>query len=156
MKLGLVEQKLTDRIGMVADEGQIDFTRFRLVGTRDYLAPEEKCVEVNGDGLTLSANDGRADLLFGAEVRRFADVVESANEDKSQYRMSIASLRHHRENGIDLSWIDDWFFRRSGSAMSATGRILFLGRRRARSRVGAIGHLACTFSGDCKRHRELA
>jgi hypothetical protein len=128
LKAGLVEQRLTDRIGMVSDEAQIDFTRFRLAGSRDYLAPEEKCVEIENDGLTLAAQDGKADLLFGAEVRRFADMVEPIGEDKSLFRMSVASLRRARESGIDLYWLDDWFLRRAGEPLPATARILFVGR----------------------------
>ncbi|MFL5329836.1 MAG: helicase-associated domain-containing protein [Gemmataceae bacterium] len=129
LKQGLVEFKLTDRIGLVSSESQLNLSRFRLVGTRDYLAPEERCIEVDDDGLTLIANDGRADLLFGAEVRRFSVPIESAMaDDRSQYRMSLESLRRARQGGVDLAWLDEWFSRRSGSPLPPTARLLFLGR----------------------------
>jgi hypothetical protein len=129
VKQGLVEFKLTDRIGLVASESELNLSRFRLVGTRDYLAPEERCVEVDDDGLTLIANDGRADLLFGAEVRRFSEPIDSTlADDRSQYRMSLESLRRARQGGLDLAWLDEWFSRRSGSPLPPTARLLFLGR----------------------------
>jgi hypothetical protein len=127
LKQGLIEQALTERIGLVTSESQIDYSRFRLVGTRDYLASEERCVEVDDDGLTLIVQDGKADLLLSAEVRRFANAIEPLSDDRSQYQMSIESLQKARKSGIELKWLDDWFFRRTGFAIPASAKLLFLG-----------------------------
>lgn len=128
LKSGLIEQKLTDRIGVVADESALDYSRFRLVGSRDYLAPEECCVEVEGDGLTLQVSDGKADLLLAAELRRFCDPLEASVSERSRHRISVASLQRAKETGIDLKWLEDWFQRRSGFNVPPTARLLFQGR----------------------------
>lgn len=133
VKQGLVEQALTDRIGMVSSESQIDYGRFRLVGTRDYMAPEERCVDVGDDGLNLTVQDGKADLLLTAEIRKFADPADSNADDRSLYRMSIESLKRARENGVELRWMDEWFIRRTGSGLPSTAKLLFL--------AGSIGPL---------------
>lgn len=138
LKLGLIENALTDRIGMVSSEKQLDYSRFRLVGTRDYLAPEERCVDVAEDGLTLSVHDGKADLLLTAEVRRFADSIDPVADDRSTYRMSIESLQRARANGVELRWMDEWFFRRTSSGVPATAKLLFLGEADGKTQLTAI------------------
>lgn len=45
---------ITDRLAVVASEKDIDYRHFRLTGTRDYLLPPERCVDVEADGVTLS------------------------------------------------------------------------------------------------------
>src|SRR4029079_11777798 len=72
LRRGLVERKVTDQIGLIASEDRINYGQFRLVGTRDYLAPDELCAEVEEDGLTLAVNERRSDLRLDSEVRRFA------------------------------------------------------------------------------------
>jgi len=141
LKLGLIENALTDRIGMVSSEKQLDYSRFRLVGTRDYLAPEERCVDVAEDGLTLSVHDGKADLLLTAEVRRFADSIDPVADDRSTYRMSIESLQRARANGVELRWMDEWFFRRTSSGVPATAKLLFLGEAVGKTQLTAISIL---------------
>jgi len=126
-KQGLVDQAVTDRIGLVASDSAIDYTRFRLVGSRDYLAADEPCVQVGDDGLTLTVHDGRADLLLGSEVRRLAQSGEPADNDRTVYRLSRESLKRARESGVDVRWLEEWFRRRTGSAMPPTARLLFLG-----------------------------
>ena len=58
-----------------AHESGIDYRQFRLNGTRDYLAPEEVCVSVEEDGLTLTVNEHKSDLLLESELARFAEVA---------------------------------------------------------------------------------
>lgn len=133
LRLGLVDQRVTDRIGLVATEDRLDYSRFRLVGSRDYQAPEERCVDVDDDGLTLLVQDGKADLLLSAEARRFADAIEPAADERTRYRASIESLQRARGIGVDLRWLEEWFLRRTGSYPPPTLRLLFLG-----SAVGAL------------------
>src|SRR5262249_42180896 len=56
--------RLTERLGLVAHEDAIDFKHFRLTGTRDYTLPPEKCVAVEPDGVTLTIDLSRSDLLL--------------------------------------------------------------------------------------------
>jgi hypothetical protein len=129
VKEGLVEQRLTERIGVVQNETVVDYSRFRLAGSRDYLSPEERCVETESDGLTLLVSDGKADLLLAAELRRFADPVEPASiDERSRQRISVASLQRAKDSGIDLRWLEDWFQRRSGFGLPATAKLLFQGK----------------------------
>jgi hypothetical protein len=128
LKEGLVELKLTDRIGVVPSEASLDYSRFRLVGSRDYLSAEERCVEAEADGLTLLVSDGKADLLLAAELRRFADPVDLGIDERSRHRLSIASLQRARDGGIDLRWLEDWFQRRSGFSVPPTAKLLFQGK----------------------------
>src|SRR5262249_7621277 len=50
--LGLLAEKLTDRIGL-AENGEIDYRQFRLVGNRDYEARPQQCAHFEPDGVTL-------------------------------------------------------------------------------------------------------
>ena len=44
-----------------------------MAGSRDYRRPPEACVEVEPDGVTLTLDLARSDLLVDAELIRFAD-----------------------------------------------------------------------------------
>lgn len=127
LKLGLVEMKLTDRIGLVSDEGQIDYGHFRLVGSRDYLAPEECCVEVAADGLGFAVNEYRSDLLLESEIRRFAEPDPTPGDERPHFRMTRATLQATRARGLDGRQLNDWFVRRAGEPLSATARLLLAG-----------------------------
>src|SRR5262249_22898511 len=82
---------------IVPSEDQIEFRHFRLAGTRDYTLPAERCVTVEPDGVTLSIDLVRSDLMLETELPRFADVVErSGNNNKRQYRLTPASLARAR------------------------------------------------------------
>jgi hypothetical protein len=126
-KQGLVDQAVTERIGLVASDSTIDYTRFRLVGTRDYLAADEPCVQIGDDGLMLTVHEGRADLLLGSEIRRISPPGEPADNDRTVYRLNRESLKRARELGVDVRWLEEWFRRRTGAAVPATIRLLFLG-----------------------------
>lgn len=138
IKQGLVDQAITDRIGLVPSDDRIDWSRFRLAGTRDYQAPDERCVEVLPDGLTLSVQDGKADLMLGAELRRIAKPLDIVSDERSQYRMSLESLRAARASGTDLRWLDDWFLRRSGLPVPAAAHLLFQGEDAGQNSVSRL------------------
>jgi hypothetical protein len=125
--LGLVERRVTDRIGLIPTEDRIDYGQFRFVGTRDYLAPEEQCVEINGDGLTIIVNANRSDLLLDSEVRRFAEPMQRTSDDRPQYRMTPQTLREARGRGVDETYLDDWFARRGGRPLPSAARLLLTG-----------------------------
>jgi hypothetical protein len=128
LRQGLVERRATDRIGVIASEDRIDYGQFRFVGTRDYLAPEESCVSVEPDELTLSVNENRSDLLLDSEVRRFAEPLSVAGPDeRPRYRMTPETLQVGRRQGVDARFLDNWFRRRTGDGLPAAARMLLTG-----------------------------
>lgn len=128
LQQGVIEQKVSDRIGLISSEDRIDYAQFRLVGTRDYLAVDERCVEVNGDGLTVTINEHKSDLLLTSELRRFAEPLPAGGTDeRPRYRMTPASLMAARSQGWDAKALNAWFLRRSGDELSATARLLLSG-----------------------------
>jgi hypothetical protein len=128
IRQGLVERRVTDRIGLIASEEKISYGQFRLVGTRDYLAPEERCADVEDDGLTLAVNDNRSDLLLDSEVRRFAEPVPAFGlDERPRYRMSPETLRTAREQGVEVRGLDGWFRRRTGGPLPPAARLLLTG-----------------------------
>src|SRR5205807_770966 len=72
---GVPAVRLTERLAVVANEKDIDYRHFRLTGTRDYLQPPERCVDIEADGVTLSVDLARSDLLLESELLRFAEPV---------------------------------------------------------------------------------
>src|SRR6185312_15767660 len=112
--------RITDRLLLVEDEGSIPFSRFRMAGSRDYRRPAEACVDVEYDGVTLSLDLGRSDLLVDAELVRFAD------ERVSQPRPDVSpgSLARAAENGLTVSQMSRWFQQRTGGEMPSAIRLL--------------------------------
>jgi hypothetical protein len=125
--LGLVERRITDRIGLIPTEDRIDYGQFRFVGSRDFLAPEELCVEIDGDGLTIVVNANRSDLLLDSEVRRFAEPLSRTADDRPRYQMTPERLRDARGHGVDEIYLDDWFARRAGRPLPPAARLLLTG-----------------------------
>jgi hypothetical protein len=139
LQQGAVEQKVSDRIGLIASEDRIDYAQFRLVGTRDYLAVDEKCVDVNGDGLTVTVNEHKSDLLLTSELRRFAEPLpESGTDERPRYRMTPTSLLAARGQGWDAKTLNAWFLRRSGDQLSPTAKLLLSGDEAPPSRLERV------------------
>jgi hypothetical protein len=120
---GLIEHRLTDRIGLIGNEGSIDYQQFRLVGTRDYLAADERCIDVSPAGLELVVNEHKSDLLLESELRRFAERGDD-QDDRLRYHLTVDSLRSARRFGLDEQGLDAWFRRRAGQALPPTARLL--------------------------------
>ncbi len=127
VRQGLIEHKVSDRVGLIASEAGIDYRQFRLAGTRDYLAPEEVCVAVGDDGLTLTVNEHKSDLLLESELARFADPASGPADERTRYRMTPASLRRAKARGLDASGLDDWFVRRTGEPLPPAAKLLLDG-----------------------------
>jgi hypothetical protein len=135
---GLPAVRLSDRLAVVARESDVNFQMFRLTGTRDYGLPPEKCVEVEPDGVTLTVDLARSDLLLESEVLRFAEAVpapasgygrpgaESAN-GRRQYRLTPASLTAGRAAGLSVNYLESWFVQRAGQALSPAAHLLLVG-----------------------------
>lgn len=123
---GLPAQRLSDRLAVVLDEASIDFRHFRLAATRDYGLPPERCVEVEDDGVTLSIDLAKSDLLLDTELGRFAEALPSLN-GKRQYRLTPASLARGRESGVGIRNLEDWFVSRTGRVLPPAARLLLMG-----------------------------
>ncbi len=127
--------RISDRLLLVEDESAIPFTRFRMVGARDYRRPPETCVDVDGDGVTLSLDLGRSDLLVDAELSKFADEIPTprrANHDpgaapvspRRWFEVSPKSLARASENGMTIAQMARWFEQRTGEEVPAAVRLL--------------------------------
>jgi XPB/Ssl2-like helicase family protein len=125
---GLPGMRLSERLAVVPNEGRIDYRHFRLIGTRDYSLPPDQCVEVEADGVTLTIDQARSDLLLETELCRFAELLERPGPNgRRQYRMTPASMAVARERGLGLRVLEDWFGQRTGRPISPAARLLLIG-----------------------------
>jgi hypothetical protein len=120
---GLVDVRLTDRLGLVRDENALDYRHFRLTGTRDYGDRPEKCLTVGDDGLTLTVDAGRADLLLETELAQLTEPLEQSAEHRS-YRLTREALLRAGDEGQSLANIEDWLMQRAGQLLSPAARLL--------------------------------
>jgi hypothetical protein len=122
---GLPATRLSERLAVVASESAVDFRHFRLSGTRDYALPPEKCVDVDSDGVTLTIDPERSDLLVETELRRFAELLsQPGNNGKRQYRITSASLTVGQDGGLGIHSLEEWFQQRTGRSLSPAVRLL--------------------------------
>jgi hypothetical protein len=122
---GLPAVRIADTLAVVASEEAIDFRHFRLTGTRDYALPPEKCVSIEDDGVTLSVDLARSDLLLETEVPRFAEPLGGTTANgRRQYRLTPESLSDARSAGMTLPALETWFFQRSGQQLPAAAKLL--------------------------------
>ncbi len=125
---GVPAVRLTDRLALVANDDDIDFKHFRLTGTRDYGLPPEKCVTVEPDGVTLTIDLARSDLLLETELPRFAVPLERpGGNGRRQYRLTPASLAAARDGGLSVPQLEAWFAQRTGGPLSPAARLLLGG-----------------------------
>jgi len=125
---GLPAMRLTDRLAAVARESLLDYKHFRLTGTRDYCLPPEKCVDVEGDGVTLSVDPARSDLMLETEIQRFAEpAATSGAAPRRIYRMTPASLHAAKKAGVHLDDLALWFQQRTGLPLSPAAKMLLTG-----------------------------
>jgi hypothetical protein len=125
---GLPAVKLSERLAVVANDQAIDYRHFRLMATRDYALPPEKCVEVDSDGVTLGIDLAKSDLLIETEVRRFAESLDRPGSNgRRYYRVTPASLGQGRDGGLSLQTLETWFQQRSGLPLPAAAKLIFTG-----------------------------
>jgi hypothetical protein len=129
---GLAGIRLSDRLLLVANESAIDFRHFRLTGTRDYSLQPEKCVELDADGVTLSIDLSRSDLLLETELHRFAEPIDVPTVNgRRRYRLTPHSLSRGRDSGLSQRDLQEWFLQRSGRPFSPAGLLLLNGTQLA-------------------------
>ncbi len=122
---GVPAIRLSDRLAVAASEESIEFRHFRLTGTRDYALQPEKCVQIEADGVTLSVDLARSDLLLETELPRFAELIDgSPVSGRRQYRLTPASLSAARSTGMTLTALEIWFHQRAGQPLPPAARLL--------------------------------
>jgi hypothetical protein len=131
---GLRAIRLTDRLAIVSGGDAIDYTHFRLTGTRDYTLPPERCVDVDADGVTLSVDLSRSDLLLETELQRFAEPIAPLPESngldakgRRLYRVTPGSIASARQQGVMLPYLQTWFAQRTGLPITAAALLLMTG-----------------------------
>jgi hypothetical protein len=129
---GLPAVRLTERLALVVDEEGIDYRHFRLTGTRDYSLPPDQCVTVEPDGVRLTVDPARSDLLLETELPRFAEqVLGSQMSTRRQYRLTPTTLAAASAGGMTLQALEEWFLQRTGQALPPAARLLFTGAESA-------------------------
>lgn len=134
LRRGLIDVKLTDRLGLVRDEERLDYRQIRLLARRDFLDPPERCIRVSEDGLELHVDAARSDLLLEVELRRFAEPVESA-AGGPHYRFARPLLRQALAQGWTIGDLDRWLMQRAGQPLSPAARLLALPEESASLRL---------------------
>jgi hypothetical protein len=124
--LGLVAEKLTDRIGL-AENGEIDYRQFRLIGNRDYEARPQQCARFESDGVTLVVDGAQSDLLLEAELKRLAQPIPNGEVGERRYLFTPASLRAAQAQGMSLASLEQWCLERSGELLPSAIRLLCAG-----------------------------
>lgn len=121
--------RITDRLAAVPNESAIDYRSFRLTATRDYSVPPGQCVTVGDDGITLAVDPARSDLLLETELTRFAESRNGhAPHGPGRYEVTPRSLALARERGLGETYLEEWFVRRTGTALPPAIRLLWHGR----------------------------
>jgi hypothetical protein len=121
---GLVTQKVADRIGLA--NGDVDYRHFRLMGNRDYEARPQRCVSFAPDGVTFTVDVAAADLLLEAELARLAEPILGEGPER-RYRITPATARAVRDQGLTLAELDQWSTSRAGGPLAASARLLLAG-----------------------------
>jgi hypothetical protein len=129
---------VAERFLLVDDERTIPFDRFRLTGARDYRRPPEVCATVESDGISLTLDPARSDLLVDAELGRFADELpwpltvpalgSSSAPAPRRFVITAASLHRAISRGIHSPQLAEWFQRRTGGAIPPAVRLLLAPR----------------------------
>ena len=134
---------VAERFLLVEDEKSVPFDRLRLTSSRDYRRPPEICAAVEPDGVTLSLDPTRSDLLVEAELARFAELLpplytqreHGAGPERRQFVVTPASLRRGMARGMGASQLGEWYSRRTGGEIPPAVRLLLAAKT---SRVPAL------------------
>lgn len=124
---GLPGVRISERLALVASESGVDFRHFRLTATRDYGLSLEKCVDVEPDGVTLTVDVARSDLLLETELTRFAELLPSSANGRRQYRLTAPTLDAAQKGGVGIQTLEEWFLQRTGQPLTPAARLLLMG-----------------------------
>jgi hypothetical protein len=136
---GLNAVVLNEHLALVENEACLDYRQFRLIGARDYTLPPDRCVSVGADGVSLSVDVARADLLLETELRRFADPGPGPSADgRRLYLLTPTSLNKARADGLSSRHLEEWFARRTGQPLPPAVRLLLEGPSLPPSRLARL------------------
>jgi hypothetical protein len=124
---GLPASRIAEALAVVASEEAIDFRNFRLTGTRDYGLPPERCVTAEADGVSLTVDVARSDLVLETELPRFAERLDGGGAGQRLYRLTPTSLTAARNSGVTATSLESWFQQRTGQPLPAAARLLLTG-----------------------------
>jgi hypothetical protein len=129
---GLVGDQLSDRILLVGGERELDLSMLRITASRDYRLDPETCVGVSDDGVVLTVDMEKSDLLLDAELRRFAEPMSLSPSGAPRFRIDRAALARGFALGVDESALSDWFRQRAGREPPASVIMLARGLKPSR------------------------
>lgn len=125
---GLAGEAISDRLLLVPNEENLELQHFRLLAARDYSLPPGQCVLVEEDGVSLSVDLPKADLLLDAEIERFAErVAANGMPQEKVYRVTPASLQRGISLGLSPRLLEEWFQQRTGQPMPPAVRLFLPG-----------------------------
>lgn len=124
---GLISVKLTDRIGLSAAEGEIEYRHFRLIGNRDYESRPQKCITFDADGVSFTVDTAQSDLILEAELDRLVESLPATATGQRRFILTPASLKRAQNQGVTIGELDQWALDRSGESLSSAARLLFVG-----------------------------
>ena len=124
------------RFLLVEDERTVPFDRLRMSSARDYRRPPEVCVTVERDGITLTLDPARADLLVDAELAQFADPAALPERNTGavagpaarRFAISVGSLRRGISRGMSPPRLNEWFERRTGGEIPPSVQLLLMAK----------------------------
>jgi hypothetical protein len=123
---------VAERYLLVENGQKIPTDKIRTSGSRDYRHPPEQCVSIEADGVTLTLDSTRSDLLIDAELARIADELPASQFPRGagsaplarRYVVTADSISRAAALGISPALIADWFLRRTGMAPSPAVKLL--------------------------------
>lgn len=127
-----------DRFILVEAPQDVPTSRISTTASRDYRLPPERCVTVEGDGVTLTLDPSRSDLLVEAELARFAD-EEPANPSsrgaaRRRFTVTSETLGRAAEAGLTPGLLAGWFVRRTGESPTPAVRLMMRSSADAKER----------------------
>jgi hypothetical protein len=120
---GIVGVRITDRIALCPDGNDPDFKSLRLIGNRDYDTKPTQCVNVGDDGVTLTVDARLSDLLLEAEIGRLAEPIHDEYSPGRRFQITPRSLHRALQTGWKMEDVNRWFVDRTGSPLTATGKL---------------------------------
>ena len=125
---GLPAIRLSDTCLLVPREEDLDFRHFRLLGSRDYSQPPGVCIDVAEDGVTLTVDEARADLLLLSELENYAERLPDVPQTgQRRFRLAPARLQPLGGSASSVRQLEEWFQQRTGQPLTPSVRLLLGG-----------------------------
>lgn len=125
---------VADLFLLIENPQQLPKEKIRTTSSRDYRHPPEKCVAIEPDGVTLTLDMTRSDLLIDAEISRIADELLTtryparaidSGPPARRYLVTAGSMARAAALGLGPEQVVEWFLRRTGLPPSPAIKLLF-------------------------------